>query len=116
MRIAGSWATTASDEGDTHVLPDRSPRHPACMRRLRGDPANVPKHDQITRNHLSLCEEELEALRRENDRLREENQHLTGASDGFGQLAERLNTALRAERRIEIVGRRRVVRSEGNGR
>jgi hypothetical protein len=85
------------------------------MRRLRGDPANVPNHDEMTRNHLSLCEEELEELRRENDRLREENQHLAGASDGFGQLAERLNSALR-ERRVEAFDRRRVARAGSDGR
>jgi hypothetical protein len=63
-----------------------------------------------------LCEEELEAVRRENELLREQNHHLADASDDFGQLAERLNTALRAERRIQAIDRRGVVRAEQDGR
>jgi transposase-like protein len=70
----------------------------------------------MTRERLAMVEEQLEVLRRENDRLREENDHLTSASVGFGQLAERLNTALQVERRIGAADRRGLRRTEPDER
>lgn len=52
-------------------------------------------------------EERLEASRLEIQRLREENARLIEASNAFGQLAERLNTALQQERRLGETDRRR---------
>jgi hypothetical protein len=70
----------------------------------------------MTRERLAMVEEQLEVLRRENDRLREENDHLMSASVGFGQLAERLNTALQVERRIGATDRRGLCRTDPDER
>jgi hypothetical protein len=53
------------------------------------------------------CEERLEASRQEMDELREENEQLVKSSNDFGQLAERLNSELRHERRVGQPDRRR---------
>lgn len=71
------------------------------------DPANVSNHDD---NDLP-CEEKLEASQREIQRLCEENGQLLKASNAFGQLAERLNTELRQERRVGEGDRRRWERA-----
>jgi hypothetical protein len=63
----------------------------------------VSNHD----DHDVPCEEKLEASQREIQRLCEENTELLKASNAFGQLAERLNTELRQERRIGEGDRRR---------
>lgn len=62
------------------------------------------------------CEEELEASRREVERLSEENGQLIEASNVFGQLAERLNTELREERRVGDPDRRRWDRAGSKSR
>ena len=56
------------------------------------------------------CEEKLEATLQDNQRLREQNGQLLKASNTFGQLAERLNTELRLERRLAGEDRRRQAR------
>ena len=56
------------------------------------------------------CEERLEASQREIQRLREQNGQLIQASNDFGQLAERLNSELRKERRLGEEDRRRRFR------
>ena len=59
---------------------------------------------------LSKC---LEA----NDELREENAHLRNAAGAFGELAERLNTILREDRRNHLQPDRRATdRHEGDRR
>lgn len=63
----------------------------------------MPNHDELE----LPCEEKLEASQREIQRLSEENSQLLKASNDFGQLAERLNTALRQERRVGEADRRR---------
>jgi hypothetical protein len=70
----------------------------------------------MTPDRLSMCEEQLEVLRRENARLREENHHLMSASVGFGQLAERLNTALQVERHFGAPDGRGLRRPEQDER
>jgi hypothetical protein len=56
------------------------------------------------------CEDQLEASQREIQKLREENRELLKASNAFGQLAERLNSELRNERRLGETDRRRQSR------
>ena len=53
------------------------------------------------------CEQRLEASKQEVDELREENEQLVKSSNDFGQLAERLNSALRHDRRFGQPDRRR---------
>jgi hypothetical protein len=53
--------------------------------------------------------EELDRCLEVNDALREENSHLREAAGTFGELAERLNTILREDRRDHLVGDRRAV-------
>ena len=57
------------------------------------------------------CEERLQATEQEIRKLREENGELMKASNAFGQLAERLNTELRQERRLGDADRRRWTRA-----
>ena len=58
---------------------------------------------------LQECEEKVKELE-------EENQHLREASSAFGQLAERLNNTLQAERRIAGSDRRQRPRPYGERR
>ena len=67
------------------------------------DPATVSYKD----NGDLPMEERLEASRLEIQRLREENSRLLEASKAFGQLAERLNTQLKEERRLGEADRRK---------
>src|ERR1700737_1369614 len=92
------------------------PRYSTWVPRLRRNPGHVANHDQMTRERLAMVEEQLKALPRENDRLRKKNHHLIGAPVGFGQLAERLNTALQVERRIGATDRRGLRRTEPDER
>ncbi len=55
-------------------------------------------------------EEELKRCHAEIRRLKAENQDLRRASESFGYLAERLNTELRAERRLNATDRRQTPR------
>jgi len=55
-------------------------------------------------------EEELKRCHEEIRRLKAENHDLRRASETFGYLAERLNMALRAERRLRETDRRQVSR------
>jgi len=45
--------------------------------------------------------DELSRCREANEELKEENDHLRDAAGAFGELAERLNAVLRADRRQE---------------
>lgn len=62
------------------------------------------------------CEQELEELKTDYQRLEEENEYLRQSADAFGQLAERLNNELREERRNGQPDRRSAQRfhPEGN--
>jgi broad specificity phosphatase PhoE len=55
------------------------------------------------KDELNRCHEEIR-------RLKAENMDLRRASETFGYLAERLNLALRAERRLRDTDRRQVAR------
>lgn len=66
--------------------------------------------DQETFHHqLEDCQETVRHLEEENHELRE-------AAGTFGQLAERLNSALREERRQSAADRRSVRRNYGDRR
>jgi hypothetical protein len=64
--------------------------------------------DKPLEHALQECEEKVKELE-------EENQHLRDASHAFGQLAERLNKTLQAERRAGIE-RRQSQRPKGDRR
>jgi len=72
----------------------------------RKEPMETQKNSPKT---LQECEEKLK-------HLEEENQHLREASHAFGQLAERLNSALQEERRIAASDRRQRPRPYGERR
>ena len=65
--------------------------------------------DKITPKALQDCEETLKQLEEENQQLRE-------SSQSFGQLAERLNVTLQAERRTSAADRRQQPRQHGDRR
>jgi hypothetical protein len=70
----------------------------------------------VSKDHELPCEEQLEAIVAENQHLREENSELLKASTTFGQLAERLSTELRLERRADGGDRRRESRPSSPSR
>ena len=51
-----------------------------------------------TKKHLDECQEAVEKLEEVKKELEAENEHLREAADTFGDLAERLNTALKERR------------------
>ena len=54
--------------------------------------------DQDPEDPLKQCHEVVEQLLEEKKELAEENEQLRESADAFGELAERLNTALAEER------------------
>lgn len=60
--------------------------------------------------------EELAKCKESNEELREENSHLRQAAGVFGELAERLNTVLREDRRQHLQPDRRAVARAGSDR
>ena len=61
-------------------------------------------------DNLEDCQQTVEKLEEQKEHLEEENRHLRQAAGAFGQLAERLNTTLREERRRHGGDRRRLRR------
>jgi cell division septum initiation protein DivIVA len=51
-----------------------------------------------TKKDLDECQETVEKLQEIKEELEAENEHLREAADTFGDLAERLNTALQEQR------------------
>ena len=66
--------------------------------------------------HMTDPVEELEKCKESNEELKEENQHLRLAAGAFGELAERLNTVLRDDRRQHLKPDRRAVQRCGSDR
>ncbi len=54
--------------------------------------------DDETKRDLDECHETVEKLQEAKKELEAENDHLREAADTFGDLAERLNTALKEQR------------------
>jgi cell division septum initiation protein DivIVA len=54
--------------------------------------------EQNPEDPLKQCHDTVEQLLEEKKELAEENEHLRESADSFGELAERLNTALAEER------------------
>jgi ABC-type transporter Mla subunit MlaD len=55
-------------------------------------------NDDETKRNLDECHETVEKLQEVTKELEAENEHLREAADAFGDLAERLNAALKEQR------------------